>query len=81
MNELFEEMKKNKGESDGEDRSSDRSEYTDEEELTPKTPDTRELIRHSNVSSVWKDKLSSQISQRSSVRMMMAQRSSHAPSD
>ena len=68
VNELFEEMKHARGgeKEEGED-SEERSEYS-EEEITPKTPDTREIIKHSKVSSLWKDKLSSQVSARSSLK-------------
>ena len=72
INELFEEMRKTRhvrhddaeGESEEEE---DNSQYYDNEE-TPKTPNTRDLIKHSRVSSMLEDRKSSQMSHRSSIR-------------
>jgi hypothetical protein len=77
INELFEEMKKTRGvrrrnddcegESDEDEEEDDNSQYY-EDEPTPKTPNTRDLIKHSLASSVLEERKSSQHSYRSSLK-------------
>jgi hypothetical protein len=76
VNELFEEMKRNgRGvhhDGEGEDMSDEDASQYSEEEITPKTPNTRDLIKHSKVSSMWEGNKSSQMSYRSSLRILKA---------
>ena len=73
INELFEEMRKTRGvrrdEAEGESEEEENSQYY-EDEPTPKTPNTRDLIKHSLASSVMDDRKSSQNSYRSSLRIL-----------
>lgn len=80
INELFEEMKKTRkvhrgddgeGESDEEEENS----HLYENENTPQTPNTRDLIRNSRVSSILEDRKSSQLSHRSSLIKKMKRES------
>lgn len=82
VNELFEEMRRTgkakrhhyDEDGEGEDMSEEeeQSQYYDDE-ATPKTPNTRDLIKHSRVSSMWSGKRSSQNSYRSSLRALKPQ--------
>ena len=87
VNELFEEMRKtrkaNRQEHD-DDSEGEGSSYEDggsndieEDEATPKTPNTRDLIKHSVASSVWEDMKSSQNSYRSSLRALKDRKGKH----
>ena len=79
INELFEEMKKNRkddrDDGEGESEEEENSQYFDEE-ATPKTPNTRDLIKHSKVSSMWEERKSSQMSYRTSLRILKAREKS-----
>lgn len=79
VNELFEEMRKTRkanrqeeydedGEGEGSSYEDDNSRYMEDDEATPKTPNTRDLIKHSIASSMLDEKRSSQNSYRSSLR-------------
>ena len=80
VNELFEEMRKTRkanrqeydddGEGEGSSYEDGDSHDIEDDEATPKTPNTRDLIKHSIASSVWEDKKSSQNSYRSSLRAL-----------
>ena len=84
VNELFEEMRKTRkanrqeydddGEGEGSSYEEGDSHDIEEDEATPKTPNTRDLIKHSIASSVWEDKKSSQNSYRSSLRALKGRR-------
>ena len=78
VNELFEEMKrtgkvrKDEGEGEGDEGDSEKEEEPShyfEENATPKTPNTRDLIKHSKVSSMWEDRKSLN-SYRSSLKII-----------
>jgi len=79
INELFDEMKKTRGvrrdDGEGESEEEEQSEYY-EDEPTPKTPNTRDLIQHSLASSVLGDRRSSQNSYRSSLRILRGRKES-----
>lgn len=78
INELFEEMKRNnksRDDGEGESEEEENSQYF-EEQATPKTPNTRDLIKHSRVSSMWEERKSSQMSYRSSLRILRAREES-----
>lgn len=78
VNELFEEMKRSgkvnkdegEGEGDEDDSAKEEASHYFEENVTPKTPNTRDLIKHSKVSSMWEERKSSQLSYRSSLRIL-----------
>ena len=79
INELFEEFRKGDGNKDGhgQDKHGDsshgpNSQYSDDD-MTPRTPDTRDLIRHSQAS-LRPDKTSSHVSQKSALSKLIQQK-------